>query len=426
MKRLVLFLLIAGLLGAAVWQGRQMYSAVKPTANTGIPTTVVKRGDLTFTVTAKGELHGGNSEMLSAPLTTGSELHLRSLRRSGELVKANEVVAEFDTADQEYRLKEAESDLVEAELKVKQAKANAAAQLEEDTYSLAAAQSAFRIAQFDVRKNPILPTIQARLNDLALKAAEDRLNQIRQDIGSRKDTNSAAIKVQEAGVDKAKVELTTAKKNIEAMALRAHRAGYVSVKPNTSINGFFMDGMQLPYYQVGDTVRAGMVVAEIPDLTSWEITANIAEVDRGHLGLDQRVEVTVVALPERPFQARVKDLGGTGGPPWDRKFQCKMRLEDPVPQLRPGMSVRLQITIDTLRGALWVPTQALFESGSKAFVYVPSGNGFAPKDVKLERRSESQVVVSGLNEGQVVALADPDQQQQQKKPAGGAAQALPK
>jgi HlyD family secretion protein len=423
-KRLFAVLLVIAALGAAGWQGRRMYSAVKPQADTGVPVTAVKRGDLTFTVTAKGDLHGGNSEMLSAPLTTGSELHITTLRKSGDLVSANDTVVEFDATDQEFRLKEAESDLAEAELKVKQARAQAAAQLEEDTYSLAAAESAVRVAQFDVRKNPVLPAIQARQNDLALKAAEDRLTQIRQDIGSRKETNGAAIKVQEAGVGKATIELTSAKKNIESLSLRAHRTGYVSLKPNTSVN-FFMDGMSLPIYQAGDTVRGGMVIAEIPDLSNWELSANIGELDRGHLAVDQQVDVTVIALPGRPFHARVKDLGGTGGPPWNRRFACKMHLEDPVPQLRPGMSVLVQITTDHLKNALWIPAQALFESGSRTYVYVPSGNGFAPKDVKLERRSESQVVVAGLSEGQVVALTDPDQQQQ-KKPASTSASPLPK
>ena len=425
MKRALTILLVLGAIGGiAVWQGRRLYSSVNVQANSSVPTTQVKRGDLTFTVTAKGDVHGGNSEVLSAPLTTGSDLHISMLRKAGDLVKVNEPIVEFDITDQEFRLKESESDLAEAELRVKQAKAQASAQLEEDTYSLAAAESAVRVSQFDVKKNPILPAIQAKQNDLALKAAEDRLAQIRQDIGSRKETNLAAVNVQEAGVSKANLELTSAKKNIDALTLRAHRSGYVSLRQNTNTN-FFMEGMTLPIFQVGDSVRAGMAIAEIPDLTSWEVTAKIGELDRGHLALDQRVDVTVVALPDHPFHAHVKDLGSTGGPPWDRRFQCKMKLDDPVPQLRPGMSVRVLITTDTLKGALWLPAQALFESGSKTYVYVPSGSGYAPKDVKLERRSETQVVISGVNEGQVVALADPEQQQL-KKASGGAAVPLPK
>jgi hypothetical protein len=81
------------------------------------------------------------------------------------------------------------------------------------------------------------------------------------------------------------------------------------------------------------------------------------------------------------------------------------------------MSVRIVITTDVMRNALWVPAQALFESGSRSYVFTPSGNGFAPHDVKLVRRSESQVVIEGLNEGQTVALANPEQQAQKKAPA---------
>jgi len=44
------------------------------------------------------------------------------------------------------------------------------------------------------------------------------------------------------------------------------------------------------------------------------------------------------------------------------------------------------------------PGQALFEGGSRTYVYTPSGASFTPQDVKLVRRSESQVVVEGLRE----------------------------
>jgi len=32
--------------------------------------------------------------------------------------------------------------------------------------------------------------------------------------------------------------------------------------------------------------------------------------------------------------------------------------------MRPGMTVRLVITTDVLRGILWIPAQALFEGGA--------------------------------------------------------------
>jgi HlyD family secretion protein len=422
-KALIVTAVLAAAGAGMVWQGKRMYKAVKPPVDTVVPTTKVRRGDLTLTVSANGELRGGNSEVLSAPMTTGGELHITTLRKTGEVVKAGDVVAEFDPTDQEYRLQQAEADLAEAKLKVEQATALAQAQLEEDTYSLSAAGHQVRLAEYDVRKNPILSVIQARQNDLALKAAQDRLSQIRQDIGSRQATNRAALEVQAAGVGRADVEVATANKNLASLTLRAHGAGYVALKQNTQTN-FFMEGMSLPDFQPGDAVRAGMAIAEIPDLHNWAITATIGELDRGHLALGQKVDVTVVALPGRAFHGHVVDLGGTSGSPWDRHFECRMRLDDPGPEMRPGMSVRLVITTDVLRSVLWIPAQALFESGSRSYVYIPSGTGFAPHDVKLVRRSESQVVVEGLRESQVVALANPEQAPQKK--AAAAAGPLPK
>ena len=93
------------------------------------------------------------------------------------------------------------------------------------------------------------------------------------------------------------------------------------------------------------------------------------------------------------------------------------------------MTARLVITAETMNEVLWIPAQALFESDGRSFVYLrtPQG-GFTTQDVRLVRRSESQVVITGLKEGQEVALARPDrskEKEKDKKPPPSATQALP-
>ena len=230
--------------------------------------------------------------------------------------------------------------------------------------------------------------------------------------------------MQKAGVGKADIEVTTARKNIDALVVKAKHPGYVAIRPNQSGN-FFFGGMTLPDYQVGDTVRGGVAVAEIPDLNNWEVGASFGELDRGHLSVGQPVEINVIALPNKKFTGKVADLGGTAGPPWNRHFECKIHLDNPTPDLHPGMSVRVVVTTDVLSKVLWLPAQAVFESGSRTYVYVPSGAGFASRDVKLLRRSESRVVLSDLPEGQMVALSDPEAESK-KKETGSRGPALPK
>ncbi|HWE00300.1 MAG TPA: efflux RND transporter periplasmic adaptor subunit [Bryobacteraceae bacterium] len=403
---IVIALIVAatGVFGARY--GIRAYRALDATPKLVIPTAKVQRGDVTLTITARGELRGGNSEVMFAPMTGGTELHITSLTDAGTPVKTGEIVVQFDTTEQEYKLREAEADLAEAEQQIVKARATAVADAEEDRYALEKAAADVRTAELDVRKNPLVPAITAKQNDLALDAARDHLTQLQHNIANRKATDEAGIAMQEAGRGKAEAQAKIARQNIDNMTLRAHRDGYVALRQNTNITfGFF--GMTLPLFQVGDTVRPGMAVAEIPDLKNWEVGANIAELDRGHIAKGGKAQLTIVALPQHPFTGHVKEIGGTNGPPWDRHFECKIALDNPAPELRPGMSANAVLTTDEMRNVLSLPSQALFEASGKTYVYVQTASGFSRKDVKLVRRNEMRVVVEGLAERQAVALADP-------------------
>jgi multidrug efflux pump subunit AcrA (membrane-fusion protein) len=424
MRRFLIVLASAPLLlGLAAWESLRLFrmSASASTAPM-VPSTSIKRGDVIVTITAKGELQGGNSEMLFAPMAGGGALVITSLRESGEVVKAGDVVATFDTTEQEFKLREAEADLAEAEQQLIQAQAESRAKTEEARYALMQARADVRIAELECRRNEILAKIPAKENDLALAAARDKVRQLEHDLADRLATAQAGIAIQEAAGAKARVAADTARRNIGLMTLRAKASGYVARQQNT--DGNFRWGSYIPVLQVGDTVRAGVAIAQIPDLKNWEATARIGELDRGHLAEGQKAEMAVIALPGRKFKARIKSIGGTTGPPWDRHFDCRIAIDDPSPDLRPGMSARIVITTDVLRDVLWAPSQAVFESDGRKYVYARSDSGFSPRDVKLVRRSESQAVLSGVSQGQVVALANPDEIMKRQTTRTGALQAL--
>ncbi|HET8549183.1 MAG TPA: efflux RND transporter periplasmic adaptor subunit [Bryobacteraceae bacterium] len=429
MNRVLRALLVAAaallVIAAAGWAGVRWFQSLKASAAGSLPETAVQRGDVTFAVTARGELSGGNTEMLSAPMTGGGAMAITFLRESGELVREGDVVAKFDTTEQEFKLREAQADLAEAEQQVIGAKAESAAKEEEARYALLQARTELAVAELEMQRNELLPRMVARQNELAAAAAQDKLRQLEKDLRDRLKTAQAGIAIQEAARSKATVAAQTAQRNIDAMTLKAKSTGYVARQQN--MEGNFRWGSFLPALQVGDNVRAGMGVAQIPDLHNWDVTARIGELDRGHLAVGQPAEIQVVALPGRKLRGAIKNIGGVTGPPWDRRFECKLAVHDPPPELRPGMSTRVVITTDTLRGVNWLPSQALFESDGRKFVYLKQGASFTPKDVKLARRSESRVVIEGLQPGQIVALANPEQmkQKQANKP-GGALQALPR
>ena len=414
------FLAVLGVLG---WGTLRAIQVATVSAGAEVPTTPVKKGRVTIAVSARGELQGGNSEMMIAPMTGGNDMAITYLREPGELVNPGDTIVEFDTTQQEYNLREAESDLAEAEQQVVQAEANASAIEEESRFAVESATADVKVGELEVRRNPLLAAITARENELSLEAAKRRERQAEQDFTNKKTTAAAGVAIQKAAQNKAKVMAEMAQRTIDSMTLTAKTAGYVNIQQNSNQNLMYI-GMQLPNFQTGDSARAGQAVAQIPDLNNWEVSANIPELDRGHLSLGQKVSVRPAALAGRDFAGHIKSLGGTTGPPWNRSFECRIALDQAGPELRPGMSSNLTITVEALDNVLWVPSQAVFEIDGRTFVYVRKPEGFVPQDVALVRRSESQAVLTGIHEGDLVALSSPDQQSKNPSGAGGVLRAV--
>lgn len=100
--------------------------------------------------------------------------------------------------------------------------------------------------------------------------------------------------------------------------------------------------------------------------------------------------------------------------------------------LRPGLLADVEIIVEKVPNAIYVPNQSVFEKDGKSVVYVHSGTVFQPRTITISKRSETvSVIESGLKPGDVIALQDPTVSEEdrkkkaEKKSSGGAASALP-
>lgn len=98
--------------------------------------------------------------------------------------------------------------------------------------------------------------------------------------------------------------------------------------------------------------------------------------------------------------------------------------------LRPGLLADVEIEIEKIPNALHLPAQAVFTKNGKPTVFVQQKTGrFEPREVKLVKQSESlMVLASGVEPGDIVALADPTANKSEKKDSdkkGNAMGALP-
>jgi len=115
------------------------------------------------------------------------------------------------------------------------------------------------------------------------------------------------------------------------------------------------------------------------------------------------------------------------GTPWSEAELANAKLPPPPEEesqldvlLRPGLLADVEIFVERIPNAIYVPVQAVFEREGKTLVYVRSRGRFEPRPVKLARRSESAMVIQeGLKPDEIVALADPMAGQAQGKKKEG-------
>src|SRR6266853_1320106 len=384
-----------------------------------IPTATVKEVDLQLKVFTTGALKTSQSRTVIAPPIAGGTLQIVTLAHAGAQVRTGDVVLEFDPSQQEYNLGQNRSDLLQAEQEIVKAKADAAVQTAEDQTALLKAKYAVRRAELEVSKNELVSPIDAQKNLLALDEAKRAQTQLQQDIQSHSASNQAALAISEEKWHKARLSMEQAQQNIKNMHITAPIDGLVVIHGNReSTGGFFMDGMTLPDYHVGDQVNPGSSIAEVIDISHLEVAAQIGETDRVNLKTGQSVEVKIDALPGETFSGKVQTVGGaTSHEFWDdnarHKFDVAVELDHTDARLRPGFAVRLSILGDNLSRAVSIPGGAVFNREGKKVVYCKRNRGFEMQEVKVRAVSEGRAILDGVSPGTIVALVNPE-----KNPAG--------
>ena len=107
----VIVLASAAVVATARWSGLTSES-------TGIPYGRVRRGNLELTVHATGELGATHTSALNAPPIGGSSLQITRLLHTGTPVKKDDLVIEFDPSEQQYKLEQNRSELLQAEQEI--------------------------------------------------------------------------------------------------------------------------------------------------------------------------------------------------------------------------------------------------------------------------------------------------------------------
>ena len=138
-----------------------------------------------------------------------------------------------------------------------------------------------------------------------------------------------------------------------------------------------------------------------PGGTLW-VYAEIYEYEVGLVSVGQPVEATLPAFPGRTIRGKIKAIDPVVNPN-TRTVRVRAEIPNRDGKLKPEMFVNLAIRVP-LGDALSIPSDAVFDTGTRQLVFVEEGEGeFEPREIKRGRQADGYYqVLSGLKEGEKV------------------------
>lgn len=155
---------------------------------------------------------------------------------------------------------------------------------------------------------------------------------------------------------------------------------------------------------VGQVVAAGQPVFRIARPDEKEVQIAVPESRIEEIRQAGRFAVRLWAAPETEIVGELRELGAVADPQ-TRTYPARIRLLDPPPQLRLGMTARVAPAEATDSGLL-VPLSALGDRGDGAFVWVVADGRLARRAVSVTAfREDGALIGNGLRAGDNVVIA---------------------
>jgi len=365
--------------------------------------STVARRDFVKSVRLSGSVEAVEATTISTPRLAGQNnqsLVITTLVRPGSMVRAGDLVVEFDRQDQLKSALDRRVELNDLEQQIRKKQAEGSAARAKDDSELVQAQSALGRAQLEILKNEMLPKIQAEKNTQALEEAQAKVKQLKTTYDLKRTAAEADLRILQIRRDRAENAMRQAESNADRMAIKSPIGGMAVLRSIWKSNN-------MAEVQEGEEVRSGMPIVDVVNPASMRVRAKVNQADIGTLRPGLAVRIGLDAYPDLSFTGRVSQISPLAVTstlsPKVRNFIALIAVDGAHPNLMPDLTAALDVETERQPGALVVPRDALRFDGEQVFVRVRRGNDVADQTVTVgSMNAHEAVITSGLSDGAVV------------------------
>jgi HlyD family secretion protein len=217
--------------------------------------------------------------------------------------------------------------------------------------------------------------VQVESNRASLKTAQDNYAR-QQQLWKGGLTTKEALDNAENQLKMQQAQTTAAERQVETQRLRMQQeqATLENAKYNLSkvriespINGI----VTRRNIEEGETVvigtmnNAGTVLLTVADMAFIEAQVEVDETDIPNVAIGQKAKITVDAIQNRSFAGHVVEIGnspiqaaGSTAASQATNFLVKVKVDEAIPDVRPGFTCTAEITTAMRQQAIGIPIQA--------------------------------------------------------------------
>lgn len=276
----------------------------------------------------------------------------------------------------------------------------------------------------------LVGTIQANNDVPIISEAQGKVTKVNAHVGDYKTAGStliqldnvleqAALKTAEVNYDKAQKDYaryqslyddksaTDAQLEGAKLAMQSADAQYIVAKrnyENTKITTPISGIVTSRNVDFGDYVSNHSLVAEVVDIATLKVMANVAEMDVFNLKAGDKVNVTTDVYPGVTFEGRIKTISDKGDAAHTYPVEVELSNSKEHP-LKAGMFAHIIFSSALKNKSLVIPRDALLGSVKDAQVFIVKDGAAKLQNLVVGNSSNNYLeVLSGLKEGDIVVV----------------------
>jgi HlyD family secretion protein len=241
--------------------------------------------------------------------------------------------------------------------------------------------------------------------DLALENATIKLDRTEKQNDMQFEKAKLQLTSSKETLDLRKVKLDELRESKQYTLIHAPQAGLVVYEKSE-------DFRNEPIGE-GVMVRERQPLISLPDVSRMKVVVNIYENQVSLVKPGMHAYINLDALPDQRFAGQVTSVASMPEPSRDgnpnyRVYKAEVLVMDKLPEIKPGITARVDVLIAELQDAIKVPLQAVVGAGDRQFCFVEKDGDLTPVPVEVGLFDNDFVqITAGLEVGDLITLAPP-------------------